>query len=510
MKHPKLHNNNSIIVVLLPMSLPLRSIALYRLVSIQLWRSIQTYQLSPNNIDLLPDDIHIEVKNLTHICYQSISDRRKLTKLVINHPHLVKTLLQYHQIQLSPIELDDYDLFLASAKSGCTELFRYLSERPQLQLLTHRQQLELLLNAIESRNDQLIDWIFNRYSIDPNEKCDGHINSALLCETARQGNERFFDNLIYVHGCDPYNHIIPLAIVESGNVDFLIRYIQNYHPDLNTLQEDIGLHMLGHTAIHIATAKGYENMTKYLIEQCHVPLTPTTLYNFTVLHTATHGGNLNIVRYLIEQKHFDPSIVTNDNVSILHTSALSGNCELLDYLIETYHLDPFAKSPDGWSLLHFAIQGQSIELFRHSIEDYHVNPHDNEMSLLFCCIKHGNKKCLRYLIESCHINPCVDAFRQRTLLEVCARFSQKRIIKYLITTHKFNLKSVSNALTTTIENDRKPDDEQIINLLSLYIINLMCQSHYKRYNLLILFLFLFIILGLESFALLTLMCTIMS
>ena len=204
------------------------------------------------------------------------------------------------------------------------------------------------------------------------------------------------------------------------------------------------------TPLHWCCVYGYLSVVRYLVREVDEEkrCDPECVDDDgnTPLHVACAFGRLRVVTYLTETFPYRVNRTNKDGLTPLHLATTRGHVEVVKYLIENYEADPrCVPDNDGKTPVHLAIESLKsmavqktnihLEIAEYLLLECKCSIMDDvefSKSLLICACQEGRIDLVKYITETCQLDPNFMDENGNTPLSCVIESKQWETAKYLL------------------------------------------------------------------------------
>jgi len=150
-----------------------------------------------------------------------------------------------------------------------------------------------------------------------------------------------------------------------GRVDneVAIQFLLDNGADMNK-----GNKYYGKTLLHIATKKGYLEVTRRLLNQDNNDANTRTTWGNTPLHLAAEGGHLQIFKLLLPKTNGGLNVRNNNDNTPLHLAAGEGMLPVVEFLVNETDSNVNQGNNNNNTPLHLAAEGGHLKIIQLLLE----------------------------------------------------------------------------------------------------------------------------------------------
>ena len=189
----------------------------------------------------------------------------------------------------------------------------------------------------------------------------------------------------------------------------------------------------GLAPLHIASAKGFLSIVKYLLSQgCDPGI--KCFHDMQPIHMAASLGQLNVLKYFIEEQAYNPSALDKDCVTPLHLAANAGHLSVIRYLVFENKSDPLRECREYSTSLHCAACSGHIDVIRFFVKElgYDSNCDGFNSAPIHSAAESGELEMVKVLVNELGCDPIRPNTVQQTALQIAVVEGHLPVLKYLI------------------------------------------------------------------------------
>lgn len=242
----------------------------------------------------------------------------------------------------------------------------------------------------------------------------------------------------------------------------------NYIKQIPNIQEYTNLRdKEGNTTLIFASAKGYLDLVKFLVEKGKSNVNDKNNEGITALMAACDKENLDIVKYLVAEGGSNINDKTIDGITALIVACFKGNLNIIKYLVAK-GANINDKTNNGDTALLFSCEKGNLDIVKYLITEGGANINDknnNGDTALIIASNKGYLDIVKFLITEGGANINDKNKYNQTALIKASENDYFDIIKYLVTEGGANINDKDNNGESALDIAQENNNIPIVNYL---------------------------------------------